>query len=88
METFRQIQASGDPTQVLPPYSLTCEVHYEKMMEMFGKKGHYCTTVQHISQALNAALLVKDEPTLINIMINPQADRKEQKFKWLTESKL
>lgn len=29
-----------------------------------------------------------DCPSLINIMINPQADRKEQQFNWLTESKL
>ena len=42
----------------LPPYSLTCEIHYEKLMEMFGKKGHYCTTVQEIEQALKDALSV------------------------------
>ena len=42
-----------------------------------------------IDVSKNAYLLqVNSEPVLINIMINPQADRKEQKFKWLTESKL
>ncbi|XP_070168726.1 2-hydroxyacyl-CoA lyase 1 isoform X2 [Polyergus mexicanus] len=87
-ETFRQLQASGDPTQVTPPYSLTAETHYEKMMEMFGKKGHFCTTVDEIQQALKLSLKIKDSPSLINIMINPQADRKPQQFTWLTESKL
>ncbi|XP_051164297.1 2-hydroxyacyl-CoA lyase 1 [Leptopilina boulardi] len=87
-ETFRQIQQSGTPTQVIPPFALTCEVHYEKIMEMFGKKGHYCTTIKQIQQSLKDAFQIKDEPSLINIMINPQADRKEQKFAWLTESKL
>lgn len=87
-ETFRQLQASGEPTQVTPPFSLTSETHYEKMMEMFGRKGHFCTTVQDIQQAVKSCLQVKDAPSLINIMIHPQADRKEQKFSWLTESKL
>ncbi|GAB1859099.1 2-hydroxyacyl-CoA lyase 1 [Camponotus japonicus] len=87
-ETFRQLQASGDPTQVTPPYSLTSETHYEKVMEMFGKKGYFCTTVEEIQQALKLSLKVRDSPSLINIMINPQADRKEQQFNWLTESKL
>ncbi|EFN63107.1 2-hydroxyacyl-CoA lyase 1 [Camponotus floridanus] len=87
-ETFRQLQASGDPTQVTPPFSLTSETHYEKIMEMFGKKGYFCTTVEEIQRALNLSLKVRDSPSLINIMINPQADRKEQQFNWLTESKL
>ncbi|KMQ93996.1 2-hydroxyacyl- lyase 1-like protein [Lasius niger] len=71
-----------------PPYSLTSETHYEKLMEMFGKKGYFCTTVEEIQQALKLSLKVKDSPSLINIMINPQADRKKQQFNWLTESKL
>ncbi|KAF3422373.1 hypothetical protein E2986_09064 [Frieseomelitta varia] len=87
-ETFRQIQASGEPTQVTPPHCLTSETHYEKMLEMFGRKGYFCTTVQDIQHALRACLQINDSPSLINIMINPHADRKEQKFTWLTESKL
>ncbi|CAL7940457.1 unnamed protein product [Xylocopa violacea] len=72
-ETFRQIQASGEPTLVTPPNSLTSETHYEKMLEMFGRKGYFCTSVQDIQRAIKTCL---------------QADRKEQKFNWLTESKL
>lgn len=87
-ETFRQIQSSGDPTQVTPPYSLTSETHYENLMKMFGKEGHFCTTVEHIQQAIKLSLKVMDSPSLINVMINPQANRKQQQFSWLTESKL
>ncbi|KOC66092.1 2-hydroxyacyl-CoA lyase 1 [Habropoda laboriosa] len=71
-ETFRQIQASGEATQVTPPNSLTSETHYERMLEMFGCKGHFCTTVQDIQRALKSCLQVNDAPSLINIMINPQ----------------
>jgi hypothetical protein len=31
---------------------------------------------------------VKDVPSIINVMINPSADRKPQNYTWLTESKL
>jgi 2-hydroxyacyl-CoA lyase 1 len=31
---------------------------------------------------------VMDMPSIINVMINPSADRKPQNFAWLTESKL
>ncbi|XP_012154414.1 2-hydroxyacyl-CoA lyase [Megachile rotundata] len=87
-ETFRQIQSSGEPTQVTPSTILSCDTHYEKMIEMFGRKGYFCTTVQDIQHAIKACLKITDAPSLINIMINPQANRKEQKFSWLTESKL
>lgn len=87
-ETFRQIQSSGEPTQVTPSTILSCDTHYEKMVEMFGRKGYFCTTVQDVQYAIKACLKINDAPSLINVMINPQANRKEQKFSWLTESKL
>lgn len=87
-ETMKQIQDAGEATQVTPPNTLTVETRYEKMMEMFGKKGHFCTTIPEIEKALKTALKETDSPTILNIMINPQADRKTQSFSWLTESKL
>lgn len=42
----------------IPPNSLTSETHYEKMLEMFGRKGHFCTTVQDIQRALRICLQV------------------------------
>ncbi|XP_046815017.1 2-hydroxyacyl-CoA lyase 1 isoform X3 [Vespa crabro] len=87
-KTFKEIQMTGDPTQTIPPHSLTSGTHYEKMIEMFGKKGHFCMTVEEIQQALKKSFAELNAPSLINIMIDPQADRKEQKYTWLTESKL
>lgn len=37
---------------------MTSETHYEKLMEMFGKKGYFCTTVEEIQQALKLSLKV------------------------------
>ncbi|XP_011312268.1 2-hydroxyacyl-CoA lyase 1 [Fopius arisanus] len=87
-ETFKQIQNSGEPTKVVSPQLLTSGTRYEKMMEMFGRQGHYCETVHHIQNAIKISLETYDAPSLINIVINPSAERKEQKFSWLTESKL
>ncbi|XP_038222200.1 2-hydroxyacyl-CoA lyase 1 isoform X2 [Zerene cesonia] len=87
-ETMTDIQSSGEIAQCTPPTALTSEVRYEKMMEMFGSSGHLCRTVEEIESAIKAAIQVTDRPSIINILINPQANRKPQTFNWLTESKL
>ncbi|KAL0871173.1 hypothetical protein ABMA27_004949 [Loxostege sticticalis] len=87
-DTMADIQSSGDVTQCTPPTSLSSEVRYEKMMEMFGETGHFCRTVEEIEAALKKAAAVTDRPSIINIAINPQSSRKPQDFNWLTESKL
>ncbi|XP_043270483.1 2-hydroxyacyl-CoA lyase 1 isoform X2 [Venturia canescens] len=87
-ESFQDIQSIGDPTETTLPQLLSTETRYEKMMEMFGRRGHLCKTIEEIQKALEIALQVKDSPSIINILIDPQAGRKEQKFNWLTESKL
>ncbi|KOB65780.1 2-hydroxyphytanoyl-CoA lyase, partial [Operophtera brumata] len=71
-----------------PPTSLSCEVRYEKMMELFGESGHLCRTTDEIKAALQKAVAVTDKPSIINILIDPQSNRKPQTFNWLTESKL
>lgn len=53
-----------------PPNCLTSETHYEKMLEMFGRKGYFCTTVQDIQQALKICLQVNIIFHLIFIKIN------------------
>lgn len=57
-------------------------------MNMFGKKGYYVNTVEELQSAVKEALKVNDGPTIINVVISPNADRKPQAFSWLTESKL
>ncbi|CAG9130596.1 unnamed protein product [Plutella xylostella] len=87
-ETYNDIQSAGDVTLCTPPTALSNEVRYEKMMEIFGETGHLCRTVDDIQAALKKALAVTDRPSIINILINPQSNRKPQAFNWLTESKL
>lgn len=87
-ETFKSIQENGNVTKVTPPTSLSTNVHYEKMMEMFNNKGHFCVNIPQLQRALQEALQVTDMPSIINVMISPSADRKPQTFAWLTESKL
>lgn len=57
-------------------------------MEIFGESGHLCRTVEEIEAALKKALTLTDKPSIINILIDPQSNRKPQTFNWLTESKL
>lgn len=72
----------------LPPTSLTVDVHYENMMNLFNEKGYFCKTILELQVAVRSSLICKDRPSLINVMINPSADRKPQAFTWLTASKL
>ena len=50
--------------------------------------GALCHTVSDIQEAFSQALSNKSEPALLNIMINPMAQRKHQAFEWLTRSKI
>ncbi|KAJ9581741.1 hypothetical protein L9F63_003918 [Diploptera punctata] len=87
-ETYESIREAGDVTKVTPPTSLSTNAHYEKMTEMFNSKGHFCINIPQLLDALKQSLKVEDKPSIINVMINPNADRKPQNFNWLTESKL
>ncbi|XP_008473019.1 2-hydroxyacyl-CoA lyase 1-like [Diaphorina citri] len=86
--TYASIVESGEVTTVSPPTSLSPSLRYEKMMAVFGHDGYLCTTVPQIKQAMQKCLQTTTRPSLINILINPSADRKPQNFSWLTESKL
>ncbi len=65
------------------PAQYTIAARYERMIEAFGGKGYFATTPAEMSAALKEA--VRDpKPNIVNIMIDPQAKRKPQKFEWLT----
>lgn len=87
-DTYKEIRAMGDLTQVTPPSALTVETHYENLMKMFGLDGFFVRQVSELQKAVKEALTFTDKPTIINVIINPSADRKPQAFSWLTESKL
>ena len=87
-EDYKSIQALGDPSLVTPVTALNVETKYEQMMTMFGKKGYFVKTIPELQDAVREALIPSDHPSIINVIISPQADRKPQNFSWLTESKL
>ncbi|MBI5615765.1 MAG: oxalyl-CoA decarboxylase [Gammaproteobacteria bacterium] len=66
------------------PHVYTPNARYEKVIEAFGGKGWFVTTPEALKSALKAALAC-DVPTLVNVMIDPKAGRKPQKFEWLTK---
>jgi len=70
-----------------PPTALTPNTHYERIADMFGGKGYFATTVEEIRDSIKDALN-KNEPSVINVMIDPTSQRKAQEFTWLTSSKL
>ncbi|XP_049800666.1 2-hydroxyacyl-CoA lyase 1 isoform X1 [Schistocerca nitens] len=87
-EFFKDLQEAGEITKVTPPSALSVNARYDKMMGIAGYDGYYCTTVQQLQSAVRNSLMVNDRPSIINVSINPSADRKPQNFGWLTESKL
>lgn len=87
-EDFKSLQSLGDPSLVTPVTALNVEVRYEQMMSMFKKKGFFVRTIPELQDAVRESLIPSDQPSIINVIISPQADRKPQNFNWLTESKL
>ena len=65
------------------PRAYTGQAHYEKVIEAFGGKGYFVERPEEIRPALDAAARSK-MPSLINIMIDINANRKKQQFAWLT----
>jgi 2-hydroxyacyl-CoA lyase 1 len=67
----------------LPVGVYTVDARYEKVMEAFGGKGYFVTKPEELEPALKSAL-ADSGPTIVNIMIDPKATRRPQKFQWLT----
>ncbi len=76
---------SGETTLSSPvlPHTYTPEARYDRVIEAFGGKGYHVMTPDALRRALREAADAA-VPTLINVMINPHATRKPQKFEWLT----
>ncbi len=71
-----------DPARV-PVSVYTPRARYDKIVEAFGGRGFFVTKPAELGPALKEAL-AEPRPTLVNVMIDPRADRKPQKFQWLT----
>ena len=67
-----------------PPSGYTIDAGYEKMIEGFGGRGYLVRTPAELSAALKQAL-DDDMPSIVNVLIDPHARGKPQKFAWLTK---
>ena len=71
----------GGPTELdrenIPPGSFMPNARYEMIIEAFGGKGYYVTELAELDSTLRKAV---DDPTpsIVNIMIDPKAQRKPQ----------
>ncbi len=71
-----------DPANV-PVSVYTPRARYDKIAEAFGGRGWFVTKPDELGPALKDALAAP-VPTIVNVMLNPRADRKPQKYGWLT----
>lgn len=63
----------------LPPMSLTANIRYDKLASAFENfNGYHAETPEQIRSAFEKALAQTNKPSIINIAINPSADRKAQ----------
>ncbi len=67
----------------LPAGVYTVDSRYERVIEAFGGKGYFVTTPDELKSTLKTAL-ADPMPNIVNIMIDPKAQRRPQKFQWLT----
>ncbi|MEO1997358.1 MAG: thiamine pyrophosphate-dependent enzyme [Planctomycetaceae bacterium] len=69
--------------ETVPPGILTYGARYEGMVEALGGKGFFVENPAELRGALDEAMAF-DGPALVNVLLDPTASRKPQKFGWLT----
>ena len=67
--------------------SLSHTAHYEVMAEAFGGDGYFVKTMDEFRNAFSTALS-KNNTVVINVLIDPMADRKKQEFAWNRRDKM
>ncbi|XP_068999079.1 2-hydroxyacyl-CoA lyase 1 [Embiotoca jacksoni] len=87
-ETWKEMTKMGDLTSVAPPVALLPEARYDEVMTAFGGRGFLVRTVEELRSALQLSLSDWERPSLLNVLIDPASDRKQQEFPWLTRSNL
>ena len=65
------------------PSFYTIGARYDQVIEAFGGRGWFVQSPEELSKALREAL-ADPLPNIVNVMIDPKAGRKPQKFNWLT----
>ncbi|XP_030014414.1 2-hydroxyacyl-CoA lyase 1 [Sphaeramia orbicularis] len=87
-ETWKEMAKMGDLTTFAPPVTLLPEARYDEVMTAFGGRGFLVRTVEELRSALQLSLSDWERPSLLNVLIDPSSDRKQQEFPWLTRSNL
>uniref|UniRef100_A0A7N5KIK0 2-hydroxyacyl-CoA lyase n=1 Tax=Ailuropoda melanoleuca TaxID=9646 RepID=A0A7N5KIK0_AILME len=87
-DSWKEMLKFGDAVAVAPPVCLLPNSHYEQVMMAFGGKGYFVQTPEELQKSLKQSLADTTKPSLINVMIEPQAMRKAQDFHWLTRSNM
>ncbi|XP_030637084.1 2-hydroxyacyl-CoA lyase 1 isoform X2 [Chanos chanos] len=87
-DTWREMERAGDMTTLAPPVTLLPDARYEEVMTAFGGGGFLVRTPEELRSALQESLNNTHTPSLINVLIEPSSDRKQQEFPWLTRSNL
>lgn len=72
-----------DDKTTIPPRALIWGARYDKMMEAFGGRGWHIEDPAQLRGALDEAMAFPG-PALVNVLLNPEAGRKPQKFGWHT----
>jgi len=62
----------------IAPTSLLQDARYEKIALAFETEGYYVQTPAELRQSLEKALKQNQKPVLINVSINPVAEKKPQ----------
>ena len=63
--------------------SSASSARYDLIADAFGGKGFFITQPHEVQPAVTAALKL-NTPSIINIIISPNAGRRPQEFDWLT----
>ncbi|XP_047453994.1 2-hydroxyacyl-CoA lyase 1 [Mugil cephalus] len=87
-DTWKEMRKMGDLTSIAPPVTLLPEARYDEVMTAFGGRGFLVRTVDELRSALQLSLRDWERPSLLNVLIDPSSDRKQQEFPWLTRSNL
>lgn len=86
--TWKEMAKMGDLTSIAPPVTLLPEARYDEVMTAFGGRGFLVRTAEELRSALQLSLSDWERPSLLNVLIDPSSDRKQQEFPWLTRSNL
>uniref|UniRef100_A0A673H267 2-hydroxyacyl-CoA lyase n=1 Tax=Sinocyclocheilus rhinocerous TaxID=307959 RepID=A0A673H267_9TELE len=77
-KTWKEMEKMGDMTTIAPPVTLLPEARYEQVMSAFGGRGYLVRTVEELRSALQESLNNTQMPSLLNVLIDPASDRKQQ----------